>query len=223
MTWQEVSKQEAQREDVEDWESVVILVATAVESALFVNIFGTFFFGEKVSGNWRGKKNFPTILLYFSPLSSFTSYPYFIISLFLSLFLSLYTYIYIYLSLPFVVYFFFSLFSLLSLFLYLSPFFLSLSGRHKSPKITKNTKSPKSREISEIPENPIKRKISEIPENPLKNRGGNKRFSKNPKRCTNRIATIPGTQYAKWNCPSRGRGRIEGVGHIKILPQGASR
>ena len=41
MTWQRVGKEETQRKEVEDWELVLIVVATGAESALSFSVFGT--------------------------------------------------------------------------------------------------------------------------------------------------------------------------------------
>ena len=103
MTWQEVCKEEAQRDEVEDWELVLIVVATAVESAFFFNVFLAPFWGEgfrEAEGNKRNKQiktNFPNnssslfvfpfLFLYFHSLS-----------LSLSLFLSFYFILFLSLS-----------------------------------------------------------------------------------------------------------------------------
>ena len=168
MTWQEVSKEEAQRDEVENWGLVLIVVATVVESAFFFQRFYGTFSGRRFQWNRREKlnKQKPTFPIAFL---CFFVFPFLFLSFFHSFFLSV--------SLAFFLSFCRS---------------LSLSGR-KITKITKITENhrkhqnhQKSLKFPKITENPIKIGLPKIT------------LSKIRKHYENRAEKILGTQHAKW-------------------------
>ena len=167
------SKEEAQRDEVEDWELVLIVVATAVESAFFFQCFFGTFLGRRFQRSRRDKKtkqtktnfpNNPSLLFVFPFLFlSLFSFIIFCLSLSLSLFLSFYFFI-----------------------------FLSLLLGEKITKITKimenhqkHQNHQKSTKSSKIPKNPIKIGVPKIT------------FAKITKHYENRVEQILGTQHAR--------------------------